>query len=107
MTDVPSPEAGAKPDEHFFKRADAHINLSNEQLADAPRGEVMASMLFGSARWAVWIAAAAVGDPQGLAQKREDAIGYYVGQFRMMLESNMDDYVNNYANFVASKSGTA
>jgi hypothetical protein len=102
MTDVPSPTPSSNPpDETFFRRADAHINLSNEQLADAPRGEVMASMMFASARWAVWIAAAAHGNPQALANEREKAIDYYLGQFKLMLEAHMEDYVANFAHFSA------
>ena len=37
-------------DEGFYKRADAHINLSNDQKEHAPPHLVNASMLFASAR---------------------------------------------------------
>jgi len=33
------------PDDKFYERADAHIQLSNEQIADAGRGQASASMM--------------------------------------------------------------
>ena len=35
-----------KGDDNFFKRADDHINLSNDQLSDASIGKVSASMMY-------------------------------------------------------------
>jgi hypothetical protein len=106
MTDVPDQPPGVFPDDRFLARADAHISLSNTQLEGTPRGEVMASMMFGTARWAAWIAAAKTGSPATLAQQRVRAIDYYVEQFRMMLETNFDDYVTNPAHVPSAPDGS-
>ena len=41
-----------------------------------------------------------------LAEKREHAIDYYLAQFRMHLETNMDDYINNYAQLPTTPDAT-
>ncbi len=43
-------------DHAFYDRADAHIELSNEQLKTYGNlGEISASMLFGTSRFNAWI----------------------------------------------------
>src|SRR5690606_17855155 len=44
-------------DEHFYERADAHIHLANDHMADVGRGKVSASFLYGAARFNVYVAA--------------------------------------------------
>ena len=44
-------------DDDFFSRADQHINLSNEQLANAVMGKVSASMMYSVARFNAWVTA--------------------------------------------------
>ena len=46
-----------KGDDNFFKRADDHINLSNDQLSDASIGKVSASMMYSVARFNAWFSA--------------------------------------------------
>jgi hypothetical protein len=50
-------------DPKFFDRADAHINLSNDQLADINPGKVSASMMYATARFNAYISWIGFDDP--------------------------------------------
>jgi hypothetical protein len=47
----------SETDEMFYRRADAHIDLANEQVADASRGKVSASFMYAVARFNSWVSA--------------------------------------------------
>jgi Protein of unknown function (DUF3144) len=103
MTDTFPPDpSGRQPDPEFFQRADAHINLSNDQLATVSRGEVNASMMFGMARFNAWMAASTYGSSELLAARRQETLNYFVNQFRIMLEDNLDDYIRNFESFMTA-----
>ena len=42
-------------DPKFYDRADAHINLSNDQLKDINPGKVSASMMYATARFNAYV----------------------------------------------------
>jgi hypothetical protein len=83
-------------DDAFYNRADAHIHLSNDQLKDASRERVNASMLFASARFCAWISASGFASGEAMAAKREETIDYFATGFRQMLEGNLDAYIKNF-----------
>jgi hypothetical protein len=90
-----------QPDPQFFARSDAHIDLSNDQLAAASRGQVNASMMYGMARFNAWMAAVAHGSAETLTQRRDETIEYFLGQYRLMLEDHVDDYIRNFDRHMA------
>jgi len=92
------------PEPAFFERADAHINLSNEQLKSEPRGKVCASMLFGSARFSAWVGARGCPNAEAMKENREEIVDYFSAEFRKMLERHVDDYIGNWDNYM-KKSG--
>lgn len=90
-----------RTDDNFYDRADAHIYLSNDQLAAVDdRGKVSASMLYGTARFNAWITALGCADGDQLAAAREETLSYFCDQYRLMLEENIDDYIANFAKYI-------
>ena len=87
-------------DEGFFKRADAHIDVANAQLADTSRGKVSASLMYATARFNTWVTACTADSGEDLQGHREESIEYFVAQYRKMLEENLDDYIANFAKFM-------
>lgn len=89
-------------DDQFFARADAHIRLSNEQLSDANRSQVSASMLFAASRFNAWLIASGAKSGSEMEESRDDMIKYFVEQYRLMLEENVGDYIKNFDSYMQS-----
>jgi hypothetical protein len=88
-------------DEGFYERADQHIHLSNDQLkAQEARGKVSASMMYATARFNAWVTACGSSDAEDMATGKDQTIAYFVEQYRLMLEENLDDYVENFATYM-------
>lgn len=90
-------------DPQFFLRADALIQLANEQLQNAGRENVCASMMFAAARFNVWTHACDSQTSEQLAEHRKDALAYFAEQYRLMLEQHMEDYINNFDSYMKPK----
>ena len=87
-------------DDKFYERADAHIHLSNEQIADVGRGNASASMMYAAARFNAWVSACRFPTTDQMAAAREQEIEFFVDQYRGMLEENFDDYVENFSKYM-------
>jgi hypothetical protein len=83
-------------DDQFWDRADAHINLSNDQLKNCSLGEVSASMMYSVARFNAWVSACDYDNPGEMKAARQETLDYFVTQYRKMLEENLDDYIENF-----------
>lgn len=91
-------------DQAFYDRADAHIELSNEQLkAEADLGQVSASMMFGTTRFNAWASARNFKSGVEMGEAREAMLKYFCDQYRMMLEDNLDDHINNFDRYKRGK----
>ncbi|ARB29470.1 DUF3144 domain-containing protein [Pseudomonas tolaasii] len=91
-------------DQAFYDRADAHIELSNEQLNTCENlGEVSASMMFGTTRFNAWASARNFKSGAEMAAAREAMLTYFCDQYRMMLEDNLDDHINNFSQYMRVK----
>lgn len=88
------------PDDQFFKRADAHIDIANGQLRDATRGKVSASLMYATARFNAWVTACTAESGGDLQGHRDESIEYFVAQYRKMLEENLDDYIANFDRYL-------
>lgn len=91
-------------DDGFFDRADAHIHLSNDQLANAAAGKVSASMMYGCARFNAWISASGFHSGEEMAKQREETLAYFVTGYRQMLEANLDEYIRNFEAYMRPQS---
>ena len=87
-------------DEKFYERADAHIHLANEHLQTTGRGKASASMMFGTSRFNAWISACGFSTKEEMSAARQETIEYFVEQYRLMLEENLDDYIQNFENYM-------
>ena len=91
-------------DQTFYDRADAHIELSNEQLKTFENlGQVSASMMFGTTRFNAWACARNFKSGEQMAEEREAMLTYFCDQYRMMLEDNLDDHINNFDRYKMGK----
>lgn len=87
-------------DDNFYHRADEHINLSNTQLQTETRGRVSASMMYSLARFNAWISASGFNTRKEMSIAKEETINYFVKEYRAMLEENLDDYINNFDEYM-------
>jgi iron-sulfur cluster repair protein YtfE (RIC family) len=92
----------AEVDDKFFNRADAHIHLANEQLADASKGKVSASMMYGVARFNAYISAAQFNSKEDLKKEKDDIIEYFLKSYKQMLNEHLDDYINNFDQYLSN-----
>lgn len=91
---VPGPE--------FFLRANALINVSNDQCDSADPGEVAASTLYAAARFGAFLVARSTGNAQNMALEKERALQYFSDQFRSMLANNLEDFAANYDKYMGT-----
>jgi hypothetical protein len=87
-------------DKTFFERADAYITLANEQATNVSRGKVSASMMFATARFNAWVSASGTESGEELASVKEEAIEYFVSEYRKMLEENLGEYVEHFEKYM-------
>jgi len=88
------------PDKEFFQRADAVIDVANNQLSEASRGKVSASCMFASARFNAWVTATGHESAEAMAAAKQQAIDYFIGEYRDMLERNFDEYITNFDKYM-------
>jgi hypothetical protein len=98
-----SDETAIPLDDAFFDRADAHIQLSNSQAAGAGRDVVSASTLYAAARFNAHVVALGCVSVEEMTADRAGAIEYFVRQYQLMLEENLDDYIRNFGPYVGDK----
>jgi len=89
-------------DKEFFERADAYITVANEQAAEVNRGKVSASMMFATARFNAWVSASGTDSSDELAAVKQEALEYFVSEYRKMLEENLDEYVEHFEDYMKS-----
>ena len=87
-------------DKDFFKRADEHINLSNEQLKSESKGKVSASMMYSTARFNAWTSATGWNNGEEMKKGRAETINYFVKEYKAMLEVHLNDYIENFDNYM-------
>lgn len=88
-------------DDDFYKRADAHIHIANEQIEKVGRGKVSASMMYATARFNSWISACKAESGDDLVEGKEKIIEYFVEQYREMLTENLDEYAKNFDKYMS------
>jgi hypothetical protein len=85
------------PDPAFWERLNSVIELANSQCsATAAPNDVGASTMYAAARFNAFILAKTVGSADNMKIERERALDYFTGQFRLMMESNLDDFTENF-----------
>lgn len=87
-------------DEAFFKRADAHIELSNAQLSGAAGPDVAASMTWGAARFNTWLCANMLGSKDEMARRRDEAIAQLTDHYAQQLRAHFDNYIEEFDTYM-------
>lgn len=93
-------------DPKFFDRADAHIHLSNSQLADINPGKVSASMMYATARFNAYVSWSGFNTTEEMSEQRESTLEYFTEQYRLMLDENLNDYIMNFEVYRGTPAGT-
>ena len=89
-------------DDEFYERADAHINLSNDQISEAVgKGKVSASFMYSLSRFNAWVSACGWNTSREMEESKEEAIEYFVTEFRKMLNENFNDYIDNFDKYMS------
>lgn len=70
--------------------ADKFIDLANEFTKTEPKDRVGAAFMFAAARYNAF---EAFSKSSNLSRDKDDAISWYVREYRRMLEANMDDLI--------------
>lgn len=89
-------------DSKFWERANAIINVANDQCDAADPSEVGASTLYAATRFNAFIVAKSTGSAENMKLEKEKAIDYFTDQFRKMLEVNLDDFAANFDDFMGA-----
>ena len=87
-------------DKDFYDRADAVIQLANDQLSGISRGKVSASCMYATARFNAWVTACGHSSVEDMAAAKEETLDYFTMQYRAMLEENLDDYIDNFGKYM-------
>ena len=90
----------ADVDEGFYNRADEHIHLSNDQISKVSMGKVSASMMYSVARFNAYVSARGWTDKKEFENAKQETIDYFVGEYKKMLDENLDDYIKNFEKYM-------
>lgn len=90
------------PDPAFLNRVNALIKLSNDQCDAAEPGAVGASTMFASARFNAFLVARSTGNAEAMKAEREKALEYFTDQYRRMMAENLDDFIANIEQYLAT-----
>ena len=91
------------PDQEFWNRVNALINLANDQCDTADPSAVCASMMYASTRFNAFIVARSTGNPESMKQEKERALEYFTDQFRKMMSENFDDFADNLEKYIGTE----
>jgi hypothetical protein len=87
-------------DDDFYQRADAFIDLANEQGTVAAPPLVSASLMFAAARFNAWLSATGFASGEAMRAARDARIAHFTDEYRAMLEENMDGYIQNFDTYM-------
>ncbi len=83
----------------FRKRADAFIQLANEQTDYASVEQTGFSLLYAAARFNAFLVYTTANSAEEMAGQRQRAIEFFSEQYLRMFEENFDNHVENFDQF--------
>ncbi len=92
--------AESKPDDAFWRVADAFIANANEQAVVVDRGVVSAGFSYTSARFNAFVIASQCGSKEAFEAEKSAAIDYFVNQYKLALTENVADYQANFDTYI-------
>ncbi len=88
------------PDDEFWNIADSFIDLANNHSMTMDKGKISAAFLYAASRFNSFIAAINADDREGFENSIEGTVDYYVEQYRSMVRENLNDYLDNYQEYI-------
>ena len=85
--------------DEFWQRADEYIEIANDQSKSESTGKVGASLIYASARFSAFDLASSSSNAKEMKADKDEAISFYVEQFRKMITENMDEYIENFEDY--------
>jgi len=86
-------------DDTFFDRADAYIQLANEQCDSESIGPVSASFMYALARFQSYGISTGCDSKDEMRKESKAAVEHLVAQYREMLDENLKDYIANFDSY--------
>ena len=83
-------------DKEFRSVADSFIRLANKHSETANRENVSMALLYAAARFSSFVVTSHASDLQKYESDREAAIEFFAGEYKRMLNENLDDYKKIY-----------
>lgn len=92
----------------FYEMADAFIALANKHNNDKSShpGTVSATFLYAAARFNTFIVASSFESADEFASKRDEAIDYFVAEYKKMLDEHFSDYITNFDTYIGEQNKT-
>lgn len=92
-----------KTPQEFWDRADEIIALANHQVKESTVGKVSSSLLYAAARFNSFNVANSASSKDEMKNDRDEAIAYFLEQYRKMLEENIDDYIEHFEKYTSAE----
>ena len=89
-------------DKEFYEMADAFIAVANGHSGKVEQGKVSATFLYAAARFNTFLVASASDSAKEFASRREEAIEYFMSEYKKMLEEHFTDYTNNFDTYIGN-----
>ena len=83
-------------DREFRQVVDRFIALANEQIEMVPREHVSLALLYAAARFNSFIVSTHAPSRAKFDTDRPAAVKFFTGEYRRMLDENLDDYARVY-----------
>ncbi len=91
-------------DKEFYEMADAYIALANKQSnSKVHPGKVSATFLYAAARFNTFIVASGFESADDFASKKEEAMDYFMEEYKKMLDEHFADYQNNFSTYIGKQ----
>jgi len=89
-------------DKEFYEMADAFIAVANGQSGKVEQGKVSAAFLYAAARFNTFLVASASDSAEQFSSRKEDAMEYFVAEYKKMLDEHFSDYTNNFDTYIGN-----
>ncbi len=88
-------------DDEFYEMADSYIALANKQGKDVIQGKVSATFLYAAARFNTFLVASNSSSKKEFESGKENAIEYFMDEYKKMLDEHFSDYITNYDSYIS------
>lgn len=90
-------------DGRYYQHANAHIQLSNEQLKEAIPGQVLSAMIHATSRFCTWAWASASASAEDYESRKQQALNGYLEECRRQFEDHFNDHARNFDRLTGRK----